>query len=379
MMFNESGFTMRHMRRLLLVLPALSFALDAFQSGAVVPAPTESRNIDARTTRNRAELMGTRNLTGKVSLGDEPQPDDAIVVEFACRGSVRSSVAADAKGRFSIPLSSPGGQAAASRGISGTISAEYLDGCQLHAVLAGYRSDAIDLGKRTTGDNPDVGTIVLHRDAHVEGTLLSTTTAGAPKDALKALAKGRDAIRDKKYDAAQEELKKAVRLYPKYAAAWFELGRLNETQGNNTEARKTYQDALAADPKYVRPLERLMMLAGVEGKSDEVATLSSRLIALDPSGFPIAYLSSAIANLNLGNPDAGEKSALELVRLDTEHRFPKGEQILGLVLAQKQKWAESAVHLRRFLEFVPAGADADAARLLLADVEQRSQAARKQP
>jgi tetratricopeptide (TPR) repeat protein len=374
MMFIESGFTMRPIRRLLFVFPALSFALHAFQ---VKPFPTESRNIDAATTRNKAELRGTPMLTGKVSLSDEGQPDDAIVVEFACGGSIRSSVAADAKGRFNLPLSPSSGQASASRGISGNISAEHLDGCLLRAVLTGYRSDVIDLSKRETGDKPDVGTIVLHRDGHAEGTLFSVTTAGAPKDAGKALAKGRDAIRDKKNDAALEELKKAVRLYPKYAAAWFELGRLYETMNNNTEARQAYEQAIAADPKYVRPLERLMMLAGLEGKSDEVAALSSRLVALDPNGFPVAYLSAAIANLNLGNWDASEKSAVELIRLDTEHRFPKGEQILGVVLAQKQKWAESAVHLRRFLELAPDGADADSTRRLLPDIEQRAQAARK--
>jgi tetratricopeptide (TPR) repeat protein len=257
------------------------------------------------------------------------------------------------------------------------MSDEHLDGCLLRAVLTGYRSDVMDLGKRETSDKPDVGTIVLHRDGHAEGTLFSVTTAGAPKDAGKALAKGRDAIRDKKNETAQEELKKAVRLYPKYAAAWFELGRLYETMNNNTEARKAYQEAMASDPKYLRPLERLMMIAGLEGKSEDVATLSSRLIALDPNGFPDAYLSAAISNLNLGNWDASEKSAAELIRLDAEHRFPKGEQILGVALAQKQKWAESAVHLRRFLELMPEGADADSTRRLLPDIEQRAQAARK--
>jgi tetratricopeptide (TPR) repeat protein len=358
-MFSESGFTMRPVRRLFVILPALSIALNAFQAGAVKPAPTESRNIDAATTRNKAELKGTPMLTGKVSLSDEGQPDDAIVIEFACGGSIRSSVAADAKGRFSLPLSPSSGQVSSSRGISGNMSDEHLDGCLLRAVLTGYRSDVMDLGKRETS------------------TLFSVTTAGAPKDAGKALAKGRDAIRDKKNETAQEELKKAVRLYPKYAAAWFELGRLYETMNNNTEARKAYQEAMASDPKYLRPLERLMMIAGLEGKSEDVATLSSRLIALDPNGFPDAYLSAAISNLNLGNWDASEKSAAELIRLDAEHRFPKGEQILGVALAQKQKWAESAVHLRRFLELMPEGADADSTRRLLPDIEQRAQAARK--
>ena len=104
-MFIESGFTMRPIRRLLFVFPALSFALHAFQAGAVKPFPAESRNIDAATTRNKAELRGTPMLTGKVSLSDESQPEDAIVIEFACGATIRSSVAADAKGRFSLPLS----------------------------------------------------------------------------------------------------------------------------------------------------------------------------------------------------------------------------------------------------------------------------------
>ena len=55
---------------------------------------------------------------------------------------------------------------------------------------------------------------------------------------------------------------------------------------------------------------------------------------------------------------------------------PKREPFLGLFLAQKEKWAKSALHLRLFFELVPDGADADAARRLLAEVEQRSQAAR---
>ncbi len=55
--------------------------------------------------------------------------------------------------------------------------------CELRAVMAGFRSDAVNLFNKQLADNPDVGAIVLHRIAGVEGTSVSATSAMAPKDA----------------------------------------------------------------------------------------------------------------------------------------------------------------------------------------------------
>jgi tetratricopeptide (TPR) repeat protein len=301
-------------------------------------------------------------LSGKATLSDERAPDESIVIEFVCRGTVRTSVSADPKGRFILKLPAPTAKDLAAY--------KYLEGCQLRAVLAGYRSDVVDLSKRKPDDSPEVGTIVLRRAANVEGTTISSTTADAPKDARKAFAKARTALGTNKNAIAQAELEEAVRIYPKYAAAWLELGRLFESHGSKAKARHAYQEAIDADPKFVPPYERLMMMAGMEGKSEEVVRLSIRLIELDPQGFLIAYLSKAVANYNLGDLDASQKSATKLLELDTEHRFPKAERVLGMVLAEKHEWQEAAAHLCRYLEMEPTGSEAEAAKRLLAEVEQ---------
>ena len=62
--------------------------------------------------------------------------------------------------------------------------------CELRANVAGFTSDTIDLFNRRTADNMDVGTIVLHRLAGVEGTSISVTSMMAPKAAKKAYEQG---------------------------------------------------------------------------------------------------------------------------------------------------------------------------------------------
>jgi hypothetical protein len=65
-----------------------------------------------------------------------------------------------------------------------------LFSCELRASLPGFRSDVVSLANRRFMDNPEVGTIVLHRLGNVEGLTISATTMAAPKDAKKAYDKG---------------------------------------------------------------------------------------------------------------------------------------------------------------------------------------------
>ena len=106
-------------------------------------------------------------------------------------------------------------------------------------------------------DNPEIGTIVLRRNGKVEGTTVSITSLLAPKDAQKAYQKGRDAARKSKWEEARKQLEIAVGLYPKYAVAWSELGATLEQLKDVDGARKAYQQALAADPKFVNPYLQL--------------------------------------------------------------------------------------------------------------------------
>lgn len=338
-------------------------------------------------------------LSGKVVLEDGAAPMEQVVIERVCNGQPRPEGYTDSKGRFSFQLgqnqhmmadasvgSDAGfggggfGQPNQGRGNTGgfggmggggrQISERDLIGCELRAVLPGYRSEIIPLSGRRVMDNPDVGTIILKRLGNVEGLTISATTAAAPKDARKAFDKGRDKARQRKWADAQKEYEKAVALYPKYANAWSDLGMIYEAQDNVEGARKAYTEALAADPKLVKPYVQMSYLWAKENKWQECADASDRALKLNPFDYPQAYFYNAVANLNLQKLDAAEKSAREGLKLDGAAKLPKMKHVLGIVLAQKQDFNGAVEHMKGYLAVIPPdGQEAATVKKQLAEVE----------
>jgi len=344
--------------------------------------------------------LGTRAmyLSGRVQMDDGTPPPQSVTIERVCGGYRKAEAYTDSKGRFSFQFGqeqgitedasygdlNPSGQntgVARSASPAGTpnsrpatamISGNRLSGCEIAAVLAGYRSDSVSLSGRRTLDNPDVGTIILHRLSNVEGSSISVTTLQAPKEARKAYDKARDALRKDKPADAQKDLEKATSLYPQFAAAWYDLGVLQEKNNNAAEARKCYSQAIAADPKFVSPYLPLAVLSGADKNWQEMADTTARLIKLDPVDFPEAYYYNAAANYNLSKIDAAEVSAREALKLDTAHRFPKVEHILGLILYQKNDYAGAAEQMRKYLIDAPNAPDAQQVKTQLAELERLS-------
>jgi tetratricopeptide (TPR) repeat protein len=329
-------------------------------------------------------------LSGKVVMDDGTPPPESVVIERVCGASVRPEAYTDSKGRFSFQLgqnqhmmadastSSIGDPIGGSAGRSGMmtpgrggISERDLMGCELRANLSGFRSEPVSLAGRRALDNPDVGTIILRRLAKVEGFTFSATSAYAPKDAKKAFEKGSQAAKKKKWDEAEQQLQKAVDTYPKYAAAWYELGLVHQQQSKLEDAKNAYQASIKADEKYVTPYAQLARIAGAEQKWPEVAEYTSKVIRLNPYFSPDIYFISAVANFNLQKIDQAEEHAREVVKLDTQHRNPRAIHLLALILAQKEAYPEAAENMRAFLKQVPEGPDAENAKKQLAEVERR--------
>jgi tetratricopeptide (TPR) repeat protein len=247
-----------------------------------------------------------------------------------------------------------------------------LAGCELRASLAGFRSDVVNLGGRRLFDNPDVGTIILHRRANVEGTTISMTTLQAPKDARKAYDKGREALRKGNIADAQREFEKAVSAYPHFAAAWYELGLIYEKANDPGEARKYYAQAITSDAKLVTPYLHLAQLAVREQKWQEAADTSGRAIKLDPFDFPDAFFYNAVANYKLRRLDDAEASARQTQKLDAGHRWPTADRVLGAILYEKKDYAGAAEQLRNYLTWVPDATDAGEVKAQLAELEKLS-------
>jgi hypothetical protein len=336
---------------------------------------------------NRSALF----LSGKVAMEDGTPPPDLVTIQMVCTGSPHGIGYTDAKGRFSINVrdklnnsvlddaSEQGSFGGVPGGLNSSGSGRMrgpgaLNGCDLRANLAGFRSDSVNLFDRKSTDNPDVGTIFLHRRANVEGLTVSATTAMAPASARKAFDKGREEERKGKWADAQRQFQKAVDEYPKFAAAWFELGRTQEQAKDIEAARKSYQQSLVADAKFVSPYDRLAELASTERKWEEVLDDTTRLLRLNPVDFPRAWFLNAFANLQLQHLDAAEKSARDGLIADSAHRFPQLLYMLGAVLMQKQDYAGAAENMRAYIAQAPNAPDVDKVKQQLAEVEKQTEA-----
>jgi tetratricopeptide (TPR) repeat protein len=325
----------------------------------------------------------------------EPPPESVTIERVCSANSVRAEGYTDSRGRFSFNLgqsnavfadastnnyplpgqsSGIGGASSNGGGGGGTGNANqdsaYWD-CDLRARLPGYRSETVSLAGRRMLDNPDVGVILLYPLARIEGFTASATSAQAPKDARKAYEKGLDDIKKHKPDQAEEEFRKAVQLYPKYAGAWLELGKMLERKERFADAREAYASALAADSKYVYPYQQLYQIAWREQNWNDLADKTDRLLHLDPYEFPAAYYFNAVAHLQLKEYDAAEKSAREAVAADRKETNPKTHYLLGAILIQKQDWTAAAASLRAYLQAAPNAADKAQVEKTLVQLDQQ--------
>jgi hypothetical protein len=321
-------------------------------------------------------------VSGRVLLEDGTPPTDQVVIERVCNGQAKSEGYADSKGYFGFEIGrknngmihdaseDPGNDPfnrSSGFGTSGGSGGGQLSmlggsdtrlmGCELRARLTGYRSQTVSLSMRRPLDNPDIGVLLLHRMGSNEGGTISAISAAASKDAKKAYEKGVDAMKKKKLDDAIKSLDKAVELYPKYATAWYELGRVRVAKGDKEGGRTAFDTAMKADPKYIMPYLDMAAIEMQSQKWEQVAELTAAAVKLDPFSYPHAHFYNAVANYNLKNNEAAEKSALEAERLDTRHALPQNFQLLGILLASRQEYKGALDRLRNYMKFAPPTTD----------------------
>jgi len=328
-------------------------------------------------------------VSGDVRLEDGTAPPDAVQINRVCEGRTTAAARTDTMGHFNFSVSGAGGVSATSdaggapaqasdlnKALNQT-STQYtnpittaLRDCEVQAVLSGFRTESVPLSIRDTSDDGRVGTIVLHPLSRSGALTISVTTAGAPAAARKSYDKALELIAKEKWDAAESELTRAVKVYPKYAIAWQQLGVVRQKRTALPGAIEAWKEALAQDPKYVKPYESLAALA--DGQQDWTAAelYSREWLQLDPDDFAAAYLINAIANARLNRGDTAESAARNGLRIDRDHKVPRLNYVLGLILLQKQQYAESAKYLRAYLELAPNARDAAIVREQVAKLEQ---------
>jgi tetratricopeptide (TPR) repeat protein len=340
------------------------------------------------------EMTGSQErvtwFSGAVTLEDGSAPPDAVLLQRVCKGLARDQGWADTKGHFSFKVGrddkgESGDAAEASPqpadldkafGVTMAMShpiTSALRDCELQAVLAGYRADRVSLSVAAVG-SVNLGTMVLHPISRVSVLTVSATTLLAPVNARKSYDKGLEAVRAKKWDAAAANFGKAVQLYPKFAVAWYQLGETRLARSDLPGALQAWRESAKADPKYVKPWEKLTAFADQRQDWAESEKDSDAWLQLDSEDFPGAWLFNAIAKAQMGKLDQAEQSAREGLKVDKDQRIPRLSYVLGLILLQKHHYTESADCFRNYLKLAPNARDADAVRQQLAEFDKMAAA-----
>jgi len=326
---------------------------------------------DANFDQTLAHQHGGMYFAGKVAVDGGTLPWDPVPVIVDCNGVVKFDTQTDTKGNFTIQ--DAGRNRASSElvpqaGAKQPPTAAQLVGCQVKASLAGFRSSAITLANGSLMDNPDIGTITLHLDEHASGYGVSPTTAAAPPDAMKKFQKARSEAMSNNPDGAMHDLEKAVQIDPKFAEAWYQLGKLQQ-KSKPQDALASFEKSAAADPQFVSPYEPIAELAATQKKWQEVADATDHYLKLDPVGTPQIWYYRAVGYFNLGKSDVAEESAKKSLAMDPQHVAPNTEQMLAVILASKGQLAEALDHLRTCLTYTPPGPNADLMKQQIAQLE----------
>jgi len=348
-------------------------------------AQTTASGMSGQNTGQIVQPVGSTGpvyISGRVTMQDGSPVPQSVTIQRVCSGIAKTVAYTDTSGRFNFqwgdrnlivtdasdagaaptPKStSPGFGASQNAGGASAFAADPLGNkmtnCELRANIAGFTSDKVSLFNRKETDNPDIGIIVVHRIAGVEGSSVSVTSMMAPRDAKKAYDHGLQSLLKNKPNDAAKDFEKAVALYPKYADAWMDLGKVRVQQQSVQAARSAFLKAVDADPKLVPPYVEIGLLAAREANWAQSAEYLDKALKLDTVDYPAAWYADAVAHYNLKNYDAAEKSAREAVKLDPKHVNPRSGYLLGLVLAEKQDYAGAAAELTNYIKLAPKAPD----------------------
>lgn len=253
---------------------------------------------------------------------------------------------------------------------------QFYEGCVVRAEMAGYHSTADTITEKVIRDNHYLGDLQLTPEEGAPGTEISTVTGGDIPEAQQAFVKAHDAWMHRDLNAAKESLMEAVKADPKFAEAWYLLGRI-QVLSDIPAATESLQKAAAADPRFVPPCVWLATIAISHKDWQKAGTWSARALALDPAGTARIWYYNAVVDYRMGKNEAARMAAEKSLAMDPEHTVKDSEDILALTLVNKGDYAGALAHLKNSLTYIPSGPGAELIKRQIAFVEQKAESPQK--
>jgi tetratricopeptide (TPR) repeat protein len=206
-------------------------------------------------------------------------------------------------------------------------------------------------------------------DSGVHSPTVSVTRLEVPDKASSEFQKACSSYKSKKFTDAEGHARRALDIYPDYAASWVLLGQVLDAQHHQEEAGQACSQAATVDPKYIAPYLCLAEFAARTENWKQVSQLSEEALAIDPTSNAYALYYSAAANFHLQQLPDAEQHARAAVDLDPWHRLPQVHLLLANIYATKGDPHSEATELKEFLKIAANSPDAASARFMLKELE----------
>jgi len=136
----------------------------------------------------------------------------------------------------------------------------------------------------------------------------------SPQTPAEAIARGLDAQSKGKLTDAERNYRIAVHLDPRNKFAQYDLGVVEQAEGNTPAARSDYLRALDVDPNFVPALYNLAILL-TRSQPLDAMTIYRRLLRIEPNNAR-AHANLGAVLLSLGKKAEGNKELDTAIALD---------------------------------------------------------------
>ncbi|HVB86278.1 MAG TPA: tetratricopeptide repeat protein [Candidatus Dormibacteraeota bacterium] len=205
--------------------------------------------------------------------------------------------------------------------------------------------------------------------AAVDSPTVSVGRLAVPGKASGEFQKACRSYKQQRFAGAENHARKAIKIYPDYAAAWVLLGQVLIAEHKDDEGRAACNQAKAVDPKYAPPYVCLADFASRAKDWKQEAALSDFALSLDPVTNMYAYMYAADADLHLHNIDKAQTNAEAAEKLDRWRKAPEIHLLLAQIYQVKGDRPKEISELRQYLKVDPHAPDSALAKATLTQVE----------
>jgi tetratricopeptide (TPR) repeat protein len=222
-------------------------------------------------------------------------------------------------------------------------------------------SQSVDI--RVIGDSPRGQTYTLNirlafKDSKVaKPAVLNAEFANVPAPARVYYDAAVELGKKGEHAAAVEQLKLAIKEYPKFTLAYNEMGVQHLRLGQMEDADAAFQQALKVDPNsFAALINRGIANVSMKRHGEAIPILRKAVKINEKSAVGHYFLGQALANLGLF--DDAEKELQYSLQLGKEE-MKEAHRILAIIYADRGAKAQAAGELETYLKLTPDAPDAE--------------------